>query len=179
MRSLANFTEVRFNIENSCVKEVPPVYKRVLSLEEQENLKIIYEELYPHRVIKFFPMIYEKCKRAVVGEELVSSVRYKDDHQSVIVAYWPSTGHSLATIDYTHYSVGVIQYFLKHAVTFVDADGTEKKEEHIFCYVVWKQQHHNENWFGVSAVVTSTLSETEDACCSTNNAPMCKWNYFS
>ena len=55
------------------------------------------------------------------------SVRYKDDHQSVIVAYWPSTGHSLATIDYTHYRVGVIQYFLKHAVTFVDADGTEKK----------------------------------------------------
>ena len=165
LRSLANFSEARFNIENSCVKEVPPVYKHVLSLEEQEYLKIIYEELYPHRVIKFFPMIYEKCKRAVVGEELVSSVRYKDDHQSVIVAYWPSTGHSLATIDYTNYRVGVIQYFLKHAVTFVDADGTEKKEEHIFCYVVWKQQHHNENWFGVSAVVTSTLGETEDACC--------------
>ena len=55
----------------------------------------------------------------------------------------------------------------------------QKKEEHIFCYAVWKQQHHNENWSGVSAVVTSTLSETEDACCSTNNAPMCKWNYFS
>ena len=89
MRSLANFNEARFNIENSCVKEVPPVYKRVLSLEEQENLKIIYEELYSHRVIKFFSMIYEKCRRAVVGEELVSSVRYNDDHQSVIVAYWP------------------------------------------------------------------------------------------
>ena len=124
MRSLANFNEVRFNIENSCVKEVAPVYKRVLSLEEQENLNIIYEELYPHIVIKFFPMIYERCKRAVVGVELVSSVRYKDDHQSVIVAYWPSTGRSSAAIDYIHYRVGVIQYFLKHTVA---SDGTEKK----------------------------------------------------
>lgn len=134
LRSLADFNcnEARFSTENSCAREVLPVYKCVLTLEEQENLKIMYEELYPHRTIKFYPLIYEKCKRAVIGEELVSSVRYKDDHQSVIVAYWPSTGHSLATIDYTHYRVGVIQYFLKHTVTFQDSDDTEKRRNMFF-----------------------------------------------
>ena len=36
----------------------------------------------------------------------------------VVMAYWPGTGSSLENIDYTKYHVGIIQYFLRHAVTF-------------------------------------------------------------
>ena len=35
---------------------------------------------------------------------------------SVIAAYWPGTGSSLATIDLTQKRIGVIQYFLTHSV---------------------------------------------------------------
>ena len=166
LRRITDFnTTTSFNIENSAVQTVPPVYKRALSLEAQENLKIIYQQMYPNRTIKFFPILHDECKRAIIGDELVSSVRYKDDHQAVIVAYWPSTGHSLTTIDYTRYKVGIIQYFIKHAVIFLNDDNTESREEHLFCYIIWKQNHPNENWFGISAVVTSTLNEPEGACC--------------
>ena len=54
---------------------------------------------------------------------------------------------------------------MKHAVIFLNDNNTERREEHLFCYVKWKQSHPNENWFGVSAVVTNTLNEPESACC--------------
>ena len=162
LSSITDFnTTTSFDIGNSAVQTVPPVYKCALSLEAQENLKI-YQQLYPNRTIKFFPI---QCKQAIIGDELVSSVRYKDDHQAVIVAYWPSTGHSFTTIDYTWYKVDIIHYFIKHAVTFLNDDNTESLEEHLFCYIIWKQNHPNENWFGISAVLTSTLNEAEGVCC--------------
>lgn len=67
-----------------------------------------------------------------------------------IMAHWPVSGTSLATIDYTKYSVGVIKYFLKHVIKFQSG-----QEEHLFCYITWKQQHPLFNWFEQSAVVTS------------------------
>ena len=31
--------------------------------------------------------------------------------------------------------------------------------------MTWKQRHPMSNWFGKSAVVSSTLNEVEDGCC--------------
>ena len=76
------------------------------------------------------------------------------------MAYWPVSGASLVTIDYTRYCVGIIKYFLKHAVKFASG-----YEEHLFCYVTWKQRHPSFDWFGQSATVSSNLDEMQDACC--------------
>jgi len=77
------------------------------------------------------------------------------------VTYWPASGPSLGHIYYSRCSVGVIQHFIKHTISF--SDGIE--EEHLFCYIHWKQAHPNFDWFGQSAIVSSTLDEVIDAFC--------------
>ena len=165
LRRVSDFTSADFTVKNSVSKMVPPVQKRILSQESQGKLKTIYQQMYPTKTVKFFPVFYEECRRAIIGDEIVSSVRYKDDHQAVIVAFWPSTGSSLNSIDYTACNVGLIQYFVKHSVIFTTENNQESTEEHLFCYIKWKQHHPNRNWFGVSAVLSSTLDEIESPCC--------------
>ena len=46
------------------------------------------------------------------------------------MAHWPVSGSSLATIDYSRNSVGVIKYFIKHLVKF-----SSGQEEHLLCFV--------------------------------------------
>jgi len=78
----------------------------------------------------------------------------------VIMAYWPGSGSSLNDIDYSTCQVGIIKYFLRHIVKLNDIN-----REHLFCYVTWKQKHPMCNWFGKSAIVSSTLNEVESTCC--------------
>jgi len=100
----------------------------------------------------------------MIGDEIVSFVRYKDDHQGVVVAYWLSTGSNLASIDHTQYNIGLIQHFVKHSVSFSNDSDEETTEQHVFCYIKWKQHHPNANWFGTSAVLTDTINKLESAC---------------
>jgi len=165
LQSTNDFGSTDFSLKSSAVQVVPPVYKHVLSQENQERLKTIYQQMYPNKTIKFFPCIYEECKRAIIGDEIVSSVRNKEDHQGVIVAYWPSTGSTLANVDYTQFNIGLIQHFVKHSITLFDNSNREVTDQHLFCYIRWKQRHPNANWFGRSAVLTDKLNEVESACC--------------
>ena len=86
---------------------------------------------------------------------------------SVIAAYWPGTGSSLATIDLTQKRIGVIQHFLTHSLELFESsteNGTDKLE-HLFAYVRWKKLHPDSNWFGISAIVCIDIMELPDACC--------------
>ena len=80
----------------------------------------------------------------------------------VVMAYWPETGSSLEYIDYTKCHVGIIQYFLRHAVTFAPREDCEQP---LFCFIRWKQPHPSYDWFGNSAMVTSLTCEPLSACC--------------
>jgi len=71
----------------------------------------------------------------------------------------------LNSIDYTSYNVGLIQHFVKHSNIFTTEDDHESIQEHLFCYIKWKQHHPNKSWFGVSAVLSSTLDKIESPCC--------------
>lgn len=142
----------------SDVKIVPPTYNKVLSSCDTIYLQTVYQQLYPHKTITFMSRFYCRCKRIVLGDEVIASA----NKQAVIMAYWPSTGCSLSNIDYSKCCVGIVQYFLKHKVSFTS---DKKTVEHIFCYVHWKQNHTFYNWFGQSAVVASTAFEAENACC--------------
>ena len=76
---------------------------------------------------------------------------------SVIAAYWPGSGSSLHSIDYTEKRIGVVQYFVLHSIEFYkendDISAGTEKFQCLFCFLHWKKQHPKANWFGVSAVV--------------------------
>ena len=81
---------------------------------------------------------------------------------AVIMAFWCSTGNSLANIDNPKCQVGVVQYFIKHSIKF---SGSTNKDDHVFCFINWKTHCPQYDWFGKSAMVSSVLNETNDACC--------------
>jgi len=56
----------------------------------------------------------------------------------------------------------IIKYFLRHSFYQVNNNNTQR--EHLLCYVTWKQKHPMCNWFGKSAIVSSTLNEVESGC---------------
>jgi len=129
LRRMSDFTTTDFSAKNSFAQVIPPVQKRVLSLEHQGKLKSKCILI----TVNFFPVIYEECRRVTIGDEIVTSIRYKDDHQAVIVAYWPSTGSTLNNIDYVSCNVGLIQHFVKHSIVFANEDDSESTEDHLFC----------------------------------------------
>ena len=86
---------------------------------------------------------------------------------SVIAAYWPGSGSSLLSTDYSRKRIGVVQYFIQHSAEFYKDQGSSSETEklpHLFCYVHWKKEHPKANWFGISAIVCDDCFETPDAC---------------
>lgn len=161
LATVCEFEAVSFQVSGSDpkIKMIPPLYNKVLSSRDTIQLQAIYKQLYPQLSISFMSRFYHRCKRVVLGNEVLGSTNVK---QAVIMAYWPGTGCSLANIDYTQCRVGVVQNFIKHTVSFAP-DG--RNAEHLFCFVSWKQRHPFHDWFGHSAIVASTDTEVEDACC--------------
>ena len=127
-----------------------------MSAADTCNLKLIYEQLYPGRLIVHFSQFAQKFNCISIGTEVVRNTK----KSGVIMAYWPSTGTSLMSIDYTRYSVGTIDYFVKHRVKF-----EESQEDHLFCYVKWKQSHPFFDWYGQLATISSTTNAIQGACC--------------
>jgi len=80
---------------------------------------------------------------------------------STIMAYWPGSGNNLTNIDYSVCRVGVIQYFLKHTIKIL---GDSEPRSFALCYIKWKQTHPDFDFFGKSAVVSSTMNEVDNVC---------------
>lgn len=70
----------------------------------------------------------------------------------------------MSTIDYSRKRIGVVQYYLRHSIIFKQIDGTDEHVEHIFACVIWKQQHANAEWFGISATICLNSNEPSSMC---------------
>ena len=127
----------------------------VMSISDTHNLKLIYEQLYPGRLIVHFSQFAQKFSCVSIGTEIFRNTK----KSGVIMAYWPSTGSSLTSIDYTRYSVGTIDYFVKHSIKF-----EEGYEDHLFCYVKWKESHPCFDWYGQLATISSNTNAIQAAC---------------
>ena len=132
----------------------------VLAPDHTKYLKIIYQQLYPQRQICHFSQFCKKFNSISIGNEIIRC----NKKSGVIMAYWPASGCTLHSINYSYYNVGIIQFFISNIIKFQE-DSHRVEEEHLFCFVEWKQRHVRYDWFGQSAIVSSTLNEVEDACC--------------
>jgi len=132
----------------------------VLSSSHAKYLHIIYQQLYPQREICHFSQFCVQYNSISIGNEILRC----NKKSGVIMAYWPISGYALDSIDYSRYNVGTIQFFVTNIVKFKEQNN-HVEEEHLFCFVQWKQRHLSYDWFGQSAVVSSNLNQIEDACC--------------
>ena len=133
---------------------VPPKFERVLSDDEVAQLHHFYQQLYPSTPIQRVSVFYTMSKRIALVNDLIKT-------GSTIMAFWAGNGESLTDIDYSVCRVGVVQYFLKHSVTF---SGDSCSRSFALCYIKWKQTHPYFDYFGKSAVISSTLNEVSNVC---------------
>ena len=153
--------------KTSIVKMLPPLHEDIFSSLLLANLKSFYTMLYPNCSIQCCFPYFVRCGRVTLHKQLIGSVMNSRcaKSSSVISAYWPTKECDLQSINYSgHMSIGIIQYFCNHEVVVCRVDNTEQKLEHIFAYVQWKQEHQNEDWFGISAAVCSSMEEPASAC---------------
>lgn len=112
---------------------------------------------------KPFPILFD-VKQSCFSNRSTGAVSTRNSSASVIGAFWPGHGRSLSDIIYDKLKIGIIQYFFSHKIslTYRDSEAHQIKEvEHIFCYVKWCIEHSKSDWFGISAVMCTTLTEFE------------------
>lgn len=127
-----------------------------------DNLNLLYKQLYPSETVLPSSPFYIRLGHATLGNEIIGSVMNATscNSSSVIAAYWPSKGNNLSDITYSYKNVGIVQHYIKHEAKLRDNSNTEVfSVEHIFAYIIWKQQHVQKDWFGISATVTQTINE--------------------
>jgi len=133
----------------------------VLASDHAKYLQIIYQQLYPQKQVAHFSPFCKKYSSISIGNEIIRC----NGKSGVIMAYWPTSGHALDSINYSRYNVGIIQFFISNIIKFHEDNTSGRvQEEHLFCFVKWKQRHPHYDWFGQSAIVSSTLNYVEDAC---------------
>ena len=148
------------------ISSLPPLFEDIMTTEQVNELQLIYEQLYPLKTFKKLSATVFKFGRLLLAGDLVgSNMPGRNSHaSSVIMAYWPSKRSSLKDIDYSRKQVGVVQYFLKHKVSYTEDDMC-MEHQHIFAYVKWKETHEQYNWYGISAAVCHDSFEVPAACC--------------
>ena len=155
------------NDQQSLIKLLPPFQEKILISTHSKQLRQIYEQLYPGSNIVHFPLFYKEFGRIEIAGDIVGSAKKgQNSHSSsVVMCYWPGTGDNLEVIDYGRMRVGVVQQYLKHTIKLQTSCGTVKQLSHILCYVHWKKLHPHAAWYGISATVSTDITEPPDACC--------------
>jgi len=157
LATVSDLTSVSFEYSKDTpyIKLVPPLHEKVLSPVEADFLRSFYEQLYPNKTLEFFSLFYTSCNKVAVADDLIQS-------ESVVMAYWPGNGRNIHNINYSTCRVEVVQYFLKHSVKFT---GEPLPHSFLLCKLKWKQLHPFFDFFGKTAIVSSTLNEVLDLCC--------------
>lgn len=176
--SLSNFFEDRDSIQrvlrmpqedlrlvqsfeaNNTVSPIPPFQEKVLTSEDVRHLKRFYQQFYHQRNVTNFSHYSVVFGKVLFAGDLIGSMKRGTNNStsSIIMARWFGSGNDMFSEQSRRLRVGEVQYFLKHAVTLEGSGSTELKE-HIFAYVFWKKLHPQEDWFGVSATVSTDLYE--------------------
>ena len=156
LAAIRQFNLIMFQLsaQEEYITFVPPKFEKVLSDEEVAQLRQFYQQLYPSTPIQTLSVFYTTSKKIALVNDLIKV-------GSTIMAYWAGSGGSLMDIDYSVCRVGVIQYFLKHSVKFL---GDSTSRSFALCYVKWMQTHPYFDYFGKSAVISSTLFEVSNVC---------------
>lgn len=155
-----------FSFIKNIVELLPPFYESVFPAEALEQLEVIYKQLYTCSIVSFLSPFYHRCNRVRLAGDLIGSVQNAASatSSSVIMAYWPGSGEDLANIDYSRMRVGIVQYYFRHHAVICDQNNEKSTIDIEFAYVLWKQKHPNQEWFGNSATVCFEMFEPLSSC---------------
>ena len=145
---------------------LPPLHEDIFSSELLKDLELLYAQLYPHQSAAHVSPFYVCAGRAKLLDQVVGSIMNATSCNSsaVIMAYWPSKGSDLSSVDCTSLNVGTVHYFCRHKIALYDSDSKIVHKQHILAYVTWKQQHSRSDLFGTSATLCVNMDEQPSMC---------------
>ena len=117
---------------NTLAKPLQPHTSKVLTAESLRKLKSIYEQLYPTKRVAHLPHFFRQYGRVSLSGDIIGCAmqgRNNCHSSSVIAAYWPGSGSSLLSIDYSRKRIGVVQYFIQHSAEFYKDQGSSSETE--------------------------------------------------
>ena len=129
-------------------------YEQLFDSYEVESLTTVYQTLYLG-VPLHIPMTHERFNELRVFNETFVSLKSKGSQSSAVCANWAGVGGNFAT-DNSILCVGLVQYFIRHAIRLPVSASESKRLEHIFARVSWYMPHPRESWFHHRTVVVST-----------------------
>ena len=123
----------------------------------------IYQQLYFDRNITAFIIVtYHSFGHVLLaGDTIGSNMPGRHSKSSaVIMAYWPSRGQNLGSIDYSTMQVGTVQFYC------ISGSSRYNEEVMLLACIKWKKLHTHFDWFGSSAIVCENIDEFESTKCS-------------
>ena len=155
-------------ILDESVSVLPPYTEQILDAEYVSLLSAVYSQLYPDKVFSRLRPFIQRYGCITLFNDIIGSCLPGRNNRksSVIMAYWPTSGDALRSIECTTLSVGIVQYFIKHTVSSIQTPESNFQDyEHVFAYVHWKQKHPQNNWFGTFAIVCVDIDEPLSPTC--------------
>lgn len=149
------------------ITPLKPIFECVLEDNEACLLEGVYKQLYPTHILGHMPRFFRKFGRVTIPGDLVGSDMpgTNSNSSSVVMAFWPERGSNLSSTDYSKKSVGVMQYFLQHTITYNHTTNSDiKKADHLFALVCWKELHCCHDYYGVSATLCNDIFQPLDLC---------------
>lgn len=163
--NMSNCSISSFSCMENIVELLPPLRECVFPAESLEQLENIYSQLYTGYNVSFLSPFYLRSNRILLAGDLIGSDNNAASAtaSSVIMAYWPGRGDDITMIDNSTMRVGVVQYYFRHRAE-ICKENERTTVNMDYAYILWKQQHPNQYWFGHSAIICFNTFEPSSPC---------------
>ena len=162
LKTLAQYDKLHsdYSVQPNIIQVLTPHFHGTLSPSEAQQLKVIYNYMYPDINIQHFSPFYISSKKCVMADELFASSNTWE-RSSMIMAYWP-VETCTGTLQ-REMQVGFIKGFLKHKIKVMKNDSVNEIT-HIFCRIEWYVKHTQARWYGSSATLCTTITYASTPC---------------
>ena len=142
--------------DNVHIKRLGVGKECLFSSLEIKHLHGVYSQLNPGKTIEYVSPFYHRYGKVSIGGDILGSVLNSHSAQSssVIAAFWGTFGHDINRFTQSERSIGKVQYYIHNAVTIKDEiSGKSTVVNFTLAYVLWKEYHHQNSLYGISATV--------------------------
>lgn len=133
---LLNSSEI--NYSKTCLQvPLPPFKRKALDGVEMENLKAVYEFMYPNDKVRHISHFYQSFKCLFYAGSYYHADHKNNSSASVVSAKWLDESKRPA----------ILRGFLRHDIVIEKSNGKVQKITHILADVQWFAKYHRDNFY--------------------------------
>ncbi len=135
-----------------------PKRRKCFKHDELQNIKMMYDRLYPGQDGKKMSYFYEESRDITINGEHFVSEHSRSQRSAAIVAHWPNqTGSDIDVNGTAPMRTGIVSSIFTHEVKL---DESSETMVHCIASVKWHMQHPRRDHFHISVIVSCNLLES-------------------